>query len=149
MKVLIATDGSDIAGTLAMHAGALLGEPSVVTVLAVVTDLPGDDAGGIEGPTESPEEAERILEGEQRDAAAAIDRVVADLPASWQGVVTRRVEAGDAGAMIVWVAEHEQSDVIVIGSHGHGLFKRLVLGSVSKHVTHDAPCPVLLVRQES
>jgi nucleotide-binding universal stress UspA family protein len=63
--------------------------------------------------------------------------------------VTRRVEAGDAGAMIVWVAEHEQSDVIVVGSHGHGLFKRLVLGSVSSHVMHHAPCPVLLVRQES
>jgi nucleotide-binding universal stress UspA family protein len=150
MNVLIATDGSDIAGSLAAHAGALLGEPTAVTVLAVVTEIPGDDAGGIEGPTESPEEAERVLEGEQRDAAAAIDRVVADLPSSWQAKVTRRIEAGDAGAMIVWVAEHEASDVIVIGSHGHGLFKRLVLGSVSNHVTHHAPCPVLLVRaQES
>jgi nucleotide-binding universal stress UspA family protein len=149
MKVLIATDGSDIAGSLASHAGALLGEPTAVTVLAVVTEIPGDDAGGIEGPTESPEEAERVLEGEQADAAAAIDRVVADLPSSWQAAVTRRIEAGDAGAMIVWVAEHEQTDVIVIGSHGHGLFKRLVLGSVSKHVTHHAPCPVLVVRPES
>jgi nucleotide-binding universal stress UspA family protein len=149
VKVLIATDGSDIASSLATHAGALLGEPTTVTVLAVVTEIPGDDAGGIEGPTESPEEAERVLEGEQRDAATAIDRVVADLPSSWQEKVNRRVEAGDAGAMIVWVAEHEQTDVIVIGSHGHGLFKRLVLGSVSKHVTHHAPCPVLLVRQES
>ncbi len=117
-----------------------------MTVLAIVTEIPGDDAGGIEGPTESPEEAERVLQGEQRDAAAAIDRVVADLPASWQDKVTRRVEAGDAGAMIVWVAEHEGTDVIVIGSHGHGLFKRLVLGSVSKHVMHHSPCPVLLVR---
>ena len=55
-----------------------------MTVLAVVTEIPGDDAGGIEGPTESPEEAERMLEGEQRDAAAAIDAVVADLPESWR-----------------------------------------------------------------
>jgi nucleotide-binding universal stress UspA family protein len=149
VNVLIATDGSDIGTSLATHAGALLGEPDTVTVLAVVTEVPGDDAGGIEGPTESPEEAERALQGEERDAATAIDRVVADLPGSWQGKVNRRVEAGDAGAMIVWVAEHEQSDVIVIGSHGHGLFKRLVLGSVSKHVTNHAPCPVLLVRQES
>jgi hypothetical protein len=55
VKVLIATDGSDIAGSLATHAGALLGVPTAVTVLAVVTEIPGDDAGGIEGPTESPE----------------------------------------------------------------------------------------------
>src|SRR4051812_47687865 len=97
MKVLIATDGSDIAGSLATHAGALLGEPTSVTVLAVVTEIPGDDAGGIEGPTESPEEAERVLEGEQRDAASAIDRVVADLPSAWKGKVNRRGEAGGGG----------------------------------------------------
>ena len=96
-------------------------------------------------PTESPEEAERILEGEERDAAAAIDAVVAVLPEAWRPLVTRRVEAGDAGPMIVWVAEHEHSDVIVVGSHGHGVLKRLVMGSVSTHVMHHAPCPVLLV----
>ena len=44
MNVLIATDGSDIASSLATHAGALLGEPTAVTVLAVVTEIPGDDA---------------------------------------------------------------------------------------------------------
>jgi nucleotide-binding universal stress UspA family protein len=146
VKVLIATDGSEIATHSAERAGALLAEPDAVTVLAVVTEIPGDDAGGIEGPTESPEEAERILQGEQREAAAAIDAVVAVLPESWRPKVVRRVEAGDAGAMIVWVAEHEESGLIVIGSHGHGVLKRLVLGSVSKHVTHHAPCPVLLVR---
>lgn len=146
-KVLIATDGSEIAVATAKRAGALLGDVESVTVLAVVTEIPGDDAGGIEGPTESPEEAERVLKGEQADAAAAIDDVVAVLPEAWRAHVERRVEAGDAGAMIVWVAEHEQTDVIVLGSHGHGVLKRLVLGSVSQHVTHHAPCPVLLVRQ--
>ena len=48
--------------------------------------------------------------------------------------------------MIVWVAEHEHTDVIVVGSHGHGVLKRLVMGSVSQHVVNHAPCPVLLVR---
>ena len=146
MKVLVATDGSEIARNSAARAGELLADVESILVLAIVTDIPGDDAGGIEGPTESPEEAERVLEGEQRDASAAIEEVVAVLPESWRPKVQRRVEAGDAGAMIVWVAEHEGSDVIVIGSHGHGVLKRLVLGSVSKHVTQHAPCPVLVVR---
>lgn len=148
-NVLIATDGSEIARQTALRAGELLGQVDSVTVLAVVTDLPGDDAGGIEGSTESPEEAERILEGEQRDAAAAIEAIVAVLPEAWRPLVKPRVEAGDAGPMIVWVAEHEHSDVIVVGSHGHGVLKRLVMGSVSTHVTHHAPCPVLLVRATS
>lgn len=145
-NVLIATDGSDVARQTAARAAELLGQVSSVTVLAVVTDLPGDDAGGIEGSTESPEEAERILAGEQDAAAASIDDIVAVLPEAWRPLVKGRVEAGDAGPMIVWVAEHERSDVIVIGSHGHGVLKRLLMGSVSKHVTHHAPCPVLLVR---
>ncbi|MGZ4690451.1 MAG: universal stress protein [Acidimicrobiia bacterium] len=148
-KVLIATDGSEIAVQAAVRAGALLGVPESVTVLSVVTDLPGDDAGGIEGSTESPAEAERILAGEEADAAAAIDAVVAALPEAWRPLVTRRIEAGDAGQMVVWVAEHEQSDVVVIGSHGHGVLKRLLMGGVSKHITNHAPCPVLLVRAPS
>ena len=147
--VLIATDGSEIARQAAQRAGALLGQVESVTVLSVVTDLPGDDAGGIEGSAESPEQAERNFEAEQHDAAAAIDEIIALLPESWRPLVTKRIEAGDAGPMIVWVAEHEHSDVIVVGSHGHGVLKRLVMGSVSKHVTHHAPCPVLLVRAPS
>jgi nucleotide-binding universal stress UspA family protein len=145
-KVLIATDGSEIAKESAAQAGGLLGLPESVTVLSVVTDLPGDDAGGIEGPTESPQQAQKLLEDEQKDAAAAIDAVVAVLPEAWRPLVTRRVEAGDAGAMIVWVAEHEATDVIVLGSHGHGMLKRLLMGGISKHVVNHAPCPVLLVR---
>ncbi len=148
-NVLIATDGSQIAVDTASKAGQLLGGVESVTVLAVVTDIPGDDAGGIEGSTESPEEAERVLKGEQRDAAAAIDQIVAVLPEAWKPLVKPRVEAGDAGPMIVWVAEHENSDVVVIGSHGHGGLKRLLMGSVSTHVAHHAHCPVLIVRATS
>jgi nucleotide-binding universal stress UspA family protein len=48
--------------------------------------------------------------------------------------------------MIVWVAEQEQFDAIVVGSHGKGAFKRVLLGSVSEHVMRHAPCPVLVVR---
>ena len=36
--------------------------------------------------------------------------------------------------------------MIVVGAHGWGAFKRLVFGSVSLGVLHEAPCPVLVVR---
>jgi nucleotide-binding universal stress UspA family protein len=146
MKVLIGTDGSDLAHDAAARAGALLGAVDEVTVLAVVTTTPGDDAGGIEGSTETSEEVQADLASEDAAARAAIDAVVAALPDSWRPTVQRRVEAGDAGPMLVWVAEQEDSDVIVVGSHGRGMFKRLVLGSVSEHVVRHAPCPVLVVR---
>jgi nucleotide-binding universal stress UspA family protein len=146
MKLLIGTDGSEIAHEAAVRAGQLFADVDAVTVLAVITSTPGDDAGGIEGSTETPEEAERDVRSEEAAARAAIDAIVAALPASWAGKVTPRIEGGDAGPMVVWVAEHEGSDAIVVGSHGHGVFKRLVIGSVSEHVVHHAPCPVLVVR---
>jgi nucleotide-binding universal stress UspA family protein len=146
MKLLIGTDGSETAHAAALRAGQLLGDVDAVTVLAVITSTPGDDAGGIEGSTETPEEAERDIRSEEAAARAAIDAIVAALPAEWRPKVTPRIEGGDAGPMIVWVAEHEGSDVIVVGSHGHGAFKRLVLGSVSEHVVRHAPCPVLVNR---
>ena len=146
MKVLIGTDGSDLAVRAAQRAGALFGPVDAVTVLAVITSTPGDDAGGIEGSTETPEEVEADLAGEQAAARAAIDSVAAVLPDTWKPLVTPRVEAGDAGPMLVWVAEQLGVDAIVVGSHGKGRLKRLVLGSVSEHVVHHAPCPVLVVR---
>ena len=57
-----------------------------------------------------------------------------------------RVEAGDPRELIVSVAEEEESDLIVMGSRGFGTFCSLLVGSVSRFVLEQAPCPVLLVK---
>ena len=38
------------------------------------------------------------------------------------------------------------ADLIIMGSHGYGFWKRTFLGSVSNSVVHNAPCSVLIVR---
>ena len=58
--------------------------------------VPGDEAGGFEGPVETPEEQEREWAQEQADAAAAVERTVAALPPRVE--VERLVETGDEGA---------------------------------------------------
>jgi nucleotide-binding universal stress UspA family protein len=146
MKVLIATDGSDLSVDAARRAFELLGRPTGVVVLAVLTEVPGDDAGGLEGSTQSPLEERQQWENETTEAQGAIRATVEALG----GVdVATRVEVGDAGPMIVWVAEQIGADVVVVGSHGRGALKRFVSGSVSEHVVHHSPCPVLVVRQEN
>ena len=56
------------------------------------------------------------------------------------------VELGRPAQMIVEVATAWGADLIIVGSHGHGFWGRLALGSVSDAVLHHAPCSVLAVK---
>jgi nucleotide-binding universal stress UspA family protein len=44
------------------------------------------------------------------------------------------------------IDESARSKLVVVGSHGHGRFTGLLLGSVSQHVLRHAECPVAVVR---
>ena len=55
------------------------------------------------------------------------------------------VESGDPRSAIVNQAVSNGADLIVIGTRGRRGFKRLLLGSVTETVLHEAPCPVLTV----
>ena len=53
---------------------------------------------------------------------------------------------GSASALIVKFAGKEKAHMIVMGTHGHGLVGRALLGSVSQRVVTDTDVPVLLVK---
>lgn len=46
---------------------------------------------------------------------------------------------------ILHEAGEQQADLIVIGSHGHGAFYDLLVGSVTHGIIKDARCPVVVV----
>ena len=54
--------------------------------------------------------------------------------------------AGNAGEEILKAAEREKIDTIVMGSRGISTDSKLLLGSVSHNVLHNATCPVVIVR---
>ncbi|XP_066351792.1 universal stress protein PHOS34-like isoform X3 [Miscanthus floridulus] len=57
-----------------------------------------------------------------------------------------KVAVGDARAVICHMADKLGADVLVMGSHGYGFFKRALLGSVSDYCLRNASCPVLIVK---
>lgn len=60
--------------------------------------------------------------------------------------VSTELREGDATEQICAVAESSSARMIVVGAHGWGAVKRLLLGSVSSRLVHEAPCAVLVVR---
>jgi nucleotide-binding universal stress UspA family protein len=53
---------------------------------------------------------------------------------------------GNAAAQILYIADEEKVDSIVIGSTGINTLKEFLLGGVSHKVIHHARCPVTIVR---
>jgi nucleotide-binding universal stress UspA family protein len=56
--------------------------------------------------------------------------------------VRRLLLQGDPAREIVECARREQVSLIMMPTHGYGPFRRMLLGSVTAKVLHDADCPV-------
>ncbi len=146
MHALIATDGSEVSIEAARQGVALL-QPTKVTLLTVADTSVAEDSGGggFEGdlltPAEAAEARTAILDEGDDELADTIKAMEVD-----PSIVERKLVEGSSGQMIVHVADEVGADVIVVGSHGKGWFKRVVIGSISEYVLHHSKVPVLVVR---
>ena len=57
--------------------------------------------------------------------------------------IRRVLYEGDPAEVITGFAKSERIDLIVMPTHGWGAFRRVLIGSVTAKVLHDADCPVL------
>jgi nucleotide-binding universal stress UspA family protein len=55
------------------------------------------------------------------------------------------VQEGEAAQVLLEAADG--ADLLVVGSRGHGGFAGALLGSVSQHCAHHAPCPLVIIRE--
>jgi nucleotide-binding universal stress UspA family protein len=61
----------------------------------------------------------------------------------WRHLRVRKlVDHGEAAQKIIECAAANQVDLIMIPTQGMGIYRRLILGSTSAKVLHDADCPV-------
>jgi len=148
MRVVVATDGSEAAIDAAHRSIELLRPEAEVVLVTVIPEKedPMDDAGGMEGPTITPEQADKHWEKVTREGIAALNRTASGIAPE---VDIRLVPADqEPGPALVRIAAELHADVLVIGSSGKGRFRRIWNPSVSEYIVHHAHCPVLLVRHE-
>lgn len=147
MKILLATDGSKDAGNaLDFLLRFPLPRDSNVTVMTVVDDiplLPSELDALDEVQSEALGLAQQRLQEEADELVASEGSRLREH--GWPGVTM--VRNGDAVDEILQVAEEIDADLIVLGSHGVGMARRFLLGSVSGKVLDAANCSVLVVRK--
>jgi nucleotide-binding universal stress UspA family protein len=138
--ILLATDGSPSAQRATDIAIELAGSLDATLRVVSVWHVPVYDYGYV------PVQYTPELDEAQRDGAthAAEHAVKA---ATTAGVhATSEIRQGPAAEEICAAAEETAADLIVLGAHGWGAMRRILLGSVSTAVLRHAPCPVLVAR---
>lgn len=137
--ILCPVDLSEFSTRSLAHAAALSRWYNAqLTVLHVVPSFdPVEVRGDLGMPVHivNPAPRERVLEEMRR----VVDRAAGSARTS---VVA---ESGDPRTVIVDQALTAKADLIVMGTHGHRGFQRLMLGSVTESLLRTAPCPVLTV----
>jgi len=135
-KILLAYDGSDPAKKALATALDLARKHQAELYVLAVAQPPdfGEDV-----------ETEAIIENSRswhQRTLAPVKQLVA--PSGVKAVY--EVAVGHPAEQIIYHADRYQVDLIVLGHRGKSLFRRLLLGSVSKQVVQYAGRTVLVVR---
>ena len=87
-----------------------------------------------------------LLDCSLEGAARLLERAELKAAASW-GPVRAKLLRGSPVAAVSRSAKREQAALLVIGSRGVTEFQPMLLGSVSRKLLMQAPCPVLVVKK--
>jgi nucleotide-binding universal stress UspA family protein len=145
-KVLVPLDGSDLAECTLSHLKSLFKDGSVgeVTLLNIVTiDIPPGE--WVSGQFNFNPLREQLFASSRKYLAEVESRL------SSQGIKikTESLEANRPASAITDYAQKNDMELIIMATHGHTGFWKLMLGSVASGVLNQSSVPVLLIRPEA
>ena len=150
--ILVPVDGSVLSGKVLPHILAFSSAFNPKITLTEVTDsliqintklapLPNYTAG-----LYSTELAKQVYKSENIAAINHLKKLQQKLHDCGVVNVSIKVLDGNPADEIIKLAKRESCDLIIMSTHGRSGLKRLLLGSVTDQVLHQANCPVLVVR---
>ena len=161
-KILYATDLSETAVHAFSYAVSLANMCGAsVTILHVLAEFPGEEFILNMIDTHTWKEIKMRHYSEARDELTntkrdliAIKEVLqafseeAKADAEDQTFVTDEIliKSGVPAEIIVQTAKEQNCDLIVMGTHGHGVIADVLIGSTAKWVVRQSPIPVLVIR---
>jgi nucleotide-binding universal stress UspA family protein len=141
--ILACTDFTSL-GQAAVESAIALGRGFHAEQIHVANVVPLHSERLLESMT--PEASNEIAIGDRNLAVKILESL--DLPAS-DAVITREVRVGEPTTTLALLAGEIGADLIVLGSHGRGVLSRMMLGSIAQELVRIAPCPVLIIRDET
>jgi len=140
MKILVAVDGSSYTKRMLAYLAAhdeWLGAHHEYTLLHAVPGVPPRAAAVLDKST---------LQSYYNEGAEKVFKPIRSFFAK-QGLTARFVfKVGSAGELISDAAEKGDYDLLMLGSHGFGTLRNMVMGSVATKVLANCKTPVLLIR---
>lgn len=141
-RILVPVDESRPAvNSLSVAAGVARGTGASV-VLAHVVEAPGP--GGAEDEYNLRAMYGDMVDDLQKDGEESLQRMAEAGPFAGTEVHTR-LSFGDPARALLKIADEEDVDLIVMGTHGRGAWGSMLMGSVSQRVIQHAKVPVVVV----
>lgn len=136
-QIIVPVDFSERSRGAALYAEALQKHFDARLTLVHVLPPPHYEFGAMEVGGSVLED---LFRARSEQATADLNEFLsAELPPE---TTDRLVVEGDPAARILRLAHEQEAALIVMGTHGHGTFRRFILGSVTAKILHDADCPV-------
>ena len=144
-RILLATDGSELAGKAATMAIALArAHGASLIALHIFPHLPGAHHGAAAPFLKQLEDG--YEKGQSAESEAMLNAIAADAAAAGVAAETIVIESEDVHGRILDVAAQRGCDLICMASHSRSELAAVVLGSVTHKVLTHSPIPVLVVR---
>ena len=137
-RILLATDFSPASEIATSYARAVAKRFSSTLTLVNVIDL------SIATRSESAVVGEPIDEM-RRTSTNNLERLLNDLSSTGIRAEAHALESHNPAAAIVALADEQESDLIIVGTHARRGLSKLILGSCAEGVIRHATCPVLTI----